>query len=125
MLVTGDDLAGAGLEGVALVVKLAEIAERLEDAAAAAEQAGRVSDMVRATDGQRRALEALLDHGVKHEETIARLDIADAVTKAVGRLARLRPDVAEAIAAELDASDRRAAAAELRVLIHEPRGLTR
>jgi len=116
---TADDIRQAGLDPVDLVVRLGEIAERLQDAAEAAEEAGRVSDMVRASDGQRRAIQTLLDQGVKSEDLVARLDRSWAYLRAVARLARRDAVVGEAVAAELEAAGRVRDAQALRELFPE------
>lgn len=124
MTTTAAQLYAAGLDPVDLVVRLAEIAERLHDAAEAAEQAGRVADMVRASDGQRRAIQSLLDHGVKHEEPLAMAEAYRVVARAVFVAARTNPEVAEAVAAVLDRADQPQHARDLREQFSETKGLT-
>ncbi len=126
MISSADDVRDAGLEPQDMVARLVRLAERLEDAAALAESKGRITELVRATDGIRRIERDLHDlTGITHRDMQERLETGWSVTRAVVMLSRHRPDLAEAVAHELDRTDRRAIADDLRSLINEPRkGLT-
>lgn len=126
MIATEADVRDAGLEPQELVGRLVRLAERLEDAAALAESKGRILELVRATDGIRRIERDLHElTGITSQDMRDRLHTGWSVTRAVVMLSRRRPDLAEAVAVELDHTDRRAIADDLRSLITEPRkGLT-
>ena len=120
MTPSADDIRDAGLESQDIIARLVRLSHRLEDAAALAEATGRISDLVRATDGIRRVDRDLLElTGVRHEEVAARLDLGNAVVKAVGRAARRPPEVLQAVVTELERFDELAIADELFTVIHE------
>ncbi len=120
MTPSADDIRDAGLESQDIIARLVRLSDRLEDAAALAEATGRISDLVRATDGIRRVDRDLLElTGVRHEEVAARLDLGNAVVKAVGRAARRHPEVLQAVVTELERFDELAIADELFTVIHE------
>lgn len=112
-------LDAAGLSSTDIVSRIAEIADRLTDAADAAEDAGRHADHVRAADGARRAWESLLSLGLTHEDDLDALDLEAASRRVLARLAHRDPKLAELFAVEFDRLDRRALASDLRH-IHNP-----
>lgn len=116
------DVRDAGLEPQDIVQRLVRLSERLEDAATLAESKGRITELVRATDALRRIERDLLElTGVTTRDMQEKLDTGWAITRAVVMLSRHRPDLAEAVAAELDRTDRRAFADEFRELATEHR----
>lgn len=119
MLWSMEQLKDAGLEPVGLLVRLADIADRLREAGLEAEEAGRHADHVRAADGERRAVTALLSHGLSHEQQLAEMEGQATRLKAVTRAVRQSPELAARVADELDAMDERASAGQLRALIFE------
>ncbi len=114
MRASADALDAAGLTSADIVTRIAEIADRLTDAADAAEDAGRHADHVRAADGARRAWESLLALGVTHEDDVTALDLEAASRRVLARLAHRDPKLAELFAVEFDRLDRRALARDLR-----------
>lgn len=101
-----EDLRSAGAEPVALIVRLAELAERMRSLAVDAEDSGRVQDAVRASDAERRALVALLSHGAASEDLLGQLDMLQGRQRALARVLRREPGLAEVYAEELAAIDR-------------------
>ena len=121
LLVSVAEVEAAGLLPVEILTRLHGVADRLHEAADAAEQAGRTADLIRAADAERRALVSILDvSGVTHEQVLHDLALGNNVTRAIVRLSRHRPDLAELVADELDTLDQRALAAEVRSLIEVP-----
>jgi hypothetical protein len=119
LLVTQAEVNAVGLVPVEILTRLHAVADRLHEQADLAEQAGRTQDLVRSVDAERRALVAILDvSGVTHESILHDLALGNIVVRAVGRLARRRPDLGELVADELDALDERALALDLRATIH-------
>jgi len=124
MIWTREQLHEAGLDLVPLTSRLADLAERMRDAALEAENAGRHADHVRATDAERRALLALAALGVTHEQQVAQMEEQAIRLKAITRAVRLSPELAAKVAVELDGMDERAAAKQLRQLFHETKEVT-
>jgi hypothetical protein len=111
----------AGLSPAQVVVRLAELAARLQDALDAAEEAGRTNDIVRVSGALTRLYGVLLDHGVDHEKIPDRLAFGDITIRAVSLAAKTNPEAALAIAAELERGDHLSAADQLRDLISKNR----
>lgn len=120
---SADEIADAGLSGVEIITRLADAAERLQDAADAAEERGRTADMVRALDAQRRVLLSLFDLGVQHEDVPLLLERSRSLSFAVVRASKADPALGECIALELDAYGHTTDANALRNLLPNDRPL--
>lgn len=103
-----------GLDVASLAYRIHEIAQRARETALEAQRSGHHSTVIRAGDAEARALGILAGMGVRHESTVDEADMLKQTARAVIRAARSRSDVAEAVAAELDALDRPSLADDLR-----------
>ncbi len=103
-----------GLDSTTLAYRIHEIAQRARETALEAQRSGHHSAVIRAGDAEARALGILASMGVRHEGNVQDADAFKATAHAVLRAARHSPEVAEAVAAELDALDRPAIADDIR-----------
>lgn len=118
MLLGVEEARVAGLDSATVFLRLAEIEARLREDAEEAQAQARVADHARASDAQRRVLATIAALGLFSHETLA-ADVQRAHTelRALGRVMRKNPEVAEAVAAELEAADELALADDMRARI--------
>lgn len=108
-----------GLDLTTIVSRISDVAQRARRTALEAAEAGDRAGVLRAGDGELRALTALQGAGIDDERQAALLAMRGAVAKAAYSLAQTSPELAEMIAIELENDGHHDLADELRPQIPE------
>lgn len=105
------------------LLRMSQAADRLRDLADDAEERGRIADATRAVLGEAKALNLLLDVGVRGPQQLDYAKDAAALESAIAVLLQRVPALGDRIADELDRADRATYAAKFRAYTEKCRQL--